>query len=99
MVKPVFWTHEAEKTFNTIIVYLQEKWSEKEVSNFLYLTENVIELISRYPAIFRKTNETGMREALITKHQLIIYQEYEERIDLLVFWDTRKDPNEKPVNL
>jgi len=95
MNKPVLWTLEAERTFNDIIDYLIKKWSQNDANNFVDLTMNVINLISRHPKMFRKVNQSGMHEALITKHQLLIYQIYDEKIVLFAFWDTRKNPFDK----
>jgi plasmid stabilization system protein ParE len=97
MNKPVFWTFEAERTFNNIIDYLHENWSQKEANGFVDLTKDVIKLISRHPEMFRKANLSGMHEALITKHQLLIYQIYDDKIVLFTFWDTRKNPLDKLI--
>jgi plasmid stabilization system protein ParE len=85
MAKVVFWTLEAEETFEAIIEYLEYKWTEKEIEQFVRLTDRVMELISMHPRMYRKTNRKNIHEALVTPHDLIIYKIYPNRIDLLLF--------------
>ncbi|GAB1447807.1 hypothetical protein MASR2M44_08060 [Bacteroidota bacterium] len=95
MTRPVFWTPEAEATFENVINYLERKWIEPEVINFIEATERVIGYISSHPRMFRKTNKRNVHEALVTPHNLLIYKVYPSRIDLLTFWDTRQHPRRK----
>jgi plasmid stabilization system protein ParE len=94
MVK-VNWTPESVNTFNEIIEWLEYRWTEREIKNFVKATEKVVLFISEHPRMFRKTNKKDVHEALITKHNLLIYKVYPNHIDLLTFWDTRKDPKKK----
>ena len=95
MAKEVRWTAEGVESFNKIINYLLEEWGEREVENFVSLTDTVIEYIIEYPHMFRKTNKKNVREALVTSHNLLIYKIYPERIDIITFWDTRQHPRKK----
>ena len=42
MVKEIIWTPQAQITFNNVIDYLQNKWTEKEIVKFVESTERVI---------------------------------------------------------
>lgn len=95
MTKGVVWTTEAEATFVAIINYLEVEWSEVEITQFINSTERVVKLISEHPKMYRKTNRKNIHEALITPHNILIYKIYSTRIDLLTFWDTRKNPRKK----
>ena len=92
MAKVVIWTLEAEETFGAVIEYLAEKWTEREIEHFVRSTERVMGLISEHPKMYRGTNRKNVREALVTPHNLLIYKIYPNRIDLLMFWDTRQNP-------
>ncbi len=95
MAKEIRWTSEAENTFETIVNYLEKNWSKKEVSNFVQATFRTIDFISKQPLIFRKVNIKDVHEALITPHNLLIYKISSSHIDLIMFWDTRKNPKKK----
>jgi len=97
MAKEIIWTPRAEKTFNAVIAYLEKEWTEKEVKKFISETSRVIKLISEKPETFRKSIQIYIREAVITKHNLLIYRIKGENIFLLSFWATRKNPKKKKI--
>lgn len=92
MVKKVIWTTEAEKTFDAIINYLQKHWSEKEIRNFIEKVNGITAHIRQHPLAYRSAGKEDAREALITKHNLLLYRVSGDTIYLLYFWDTRKNP-------
>ena len=95
MVKEIIWTPQAQITFNNVIDYLQNKWTEKEIVKFVESTERVIEYISQNPKMFRRTNKINVFEALVTPHNLLIYKVFSGKIYLITFWDTRRNPKKK----
>lgn len=95
MAKKIEWTQEASDTFEIVIKYLEDNWSNKEIENFIVSTESVLNYISEYPLMFRETSKPNVREALITPHNLLIYKIRKEHIELITFWDTRKNPRKK----
>ena len=95
MAKVVIWSPEAEETFDIVIKYLESKWTEREIASFVKSTDRIMELISQHPRMYRKTNRKDIHEALITPHNLLVYKVYPNRIDLLMFWDTRQNPRRK----
>jgi plasmid stabilization system protein ParE len=95
MVKEIRWTKEARDTFENVVRYLDQNWTEKEITAFIRSSNKVIDFITEYPNMFRKTTKPNVREALITSQNLLIYKIYSKQIDLLVFWDTRKNPRKK----
>ena len=96
MRRQVRWSLEAVSTFEQTISYLENYWSQKEVDHFIDATDRVIHFISENPKLFRGTNLKGVREALITPQNLLIYKIYPNHIDLISFWDTRRNPRLKP---
>ena len=95
MAKEIIWTPQAENTFKSVLVYLEENWTIREIENFIASTDAIIKHISKHPEIFRRSNEIGFHEALVTKHNLLIYKVKPESIDLITFWDTRQNPKKK----
>lgn len=45
--------------------------------------------------MFRQSKMQNIREAVVTKHTLLLYRVKQKQIELLVFWDTRKNPKKK----
>jgi plasmid stabilization system protein ParE len=95
MAKKISWTPESEKTFEAILTYLKTHWTEKEIRSFVAATYKTIDTIAKQPLLFRKTKKPDIHEALITKHNLLLYRIKEHQIDLITFWDTRKNPKKK----
>ncbi len=95
MVKKIIWTPESEKTFELVLACLETNWTEREKKGFINATNKTIQIISFQPAIFRKSTKANFREALVTKHNLLIYKIKSESIDLITFWDTRQSPKKK----
>lgn len=96
MAKTIIWTPEAEKTLDDIIDYIDQHWSQKEVRNFIERVDRVTDHISRHPLSYRSAGKEDVREALITKQNLLLYRISGEIIYLLYFWDTRRNPAKKP---
>ncbi len=95
MAKEIRWTTEAEVTYQKIITYLEENWTDKEVSNFINTANTVIFFIAENPLMYRQSNKKNIHEALITKHNLLLYRVKPNHIELLTFWDTRQNPKKK----
>jgi plasmid stabilization system protein ParE len=96
MAKKIIWTPEAEKTFDSVLDYLDKHWSERELKNFVERVSSVIEHIRRHPLSYRSAGKEDVREALVTKQNLLLYRTSGNIIYLLYFWDTRKNPERKP---
>ena len=95
MALKTIWSLEAEETFESVIDYLEEKWTEKEVRNFIRKTNSLIKQIEKHPYQYKSSSFHQIRKAVITKHNSLIYHvnEKSEQIELYTFWDNRKDPS------
>ena len=89
----VFWTTEAEETFNQNISYLEEEWNAAVIENFIYKTEEAINAIAQHPFIFPSINKRKqIHKCLVVKQVSVYYQILENRIDLLTFWNNYQNP-------
>ncbi len=95
MAKEINWTQEAEDTFEKIIEFLKTKWTEREAVNFINAANKTIFYISEAPFMFRQSKKQNIREAVISKHNLLLYRVKPKHIELLTFWDTRRNPKTK----
>ena len=92
MAIKIIWTNKAEKTFDDIIEYLQNQWSEKSAIKFVRKANEIINSISLNPYTFQKSNKENIRLAVIMKHTSLYYEIIESKIYLLIFWDNRQNP-------
>ena len=53
IVQQIHWTDNAKASFNKIIEYLQEHWSEKEVEKFVLRTQKMLTTLKRHPTMCR----------------------------------------------
>ncbi len=92
------WSKEAEDTFDSIVKYLENNWSEKEIQNFVRKAHKVIRQIERNPYQFEASRFHQVRKAFITKHNSLLYfvNEDEQIIELYAFGDNRQDDRNRP---
>lgn len=96
MALTIIWSPKALNNFHDILSYLEESWNQIVIKDFVYKTDNLIHQISLYPQSFRQiSNKNSTREAVITKHNLLLYRIEKDRILILAFFDTRQHPKKK----
>jgi plasmid stabilization system protein ParE len=97
MAYKVIWAPKAIITFENVINYLQNHWTEKQIKYFVERTEKTIHLLSNNPYLFRSSEKEDLHEVIITKHNILLYQVSvkEHSIELLAFFDTRQNPKKK----
>jgi plasmid stabilization system protein ParE len=95
----VYWTSESERTFSQNLEYLAAEWDSIVISKFLERTEEVIESIQRNPKLFQVyRSEDNIYRCVLHERIVLFYKIVDEnRIDLLTFWNTYKNP--KHLNL
>ncbi len=95
MAYKIVWLPKAEKRFEQIINYLEQNWSDKEVEEFIKSTNAIISIISINPKAFRYSKSKKIYEALVTKHNLLLYRKKSGSTELLTFFDVRQHLNKK----
>ncbi|TLU98187.1 type II toxin-antitoxin system RelE/ParE family toxin [Dyadobacter luticola] len=96
MALKIIWSPRALENFHQVIAYLEVNWTEQVVRDFVQRTEKVLQLIADHPDMFRQVSRSNpVREAVITKHNFLIYKVYKEKIALLAVFDTRQHPKKK----
>ena len=94
----IVWSEKAKRTFYSVLDYLNENWTRKEVVQFNQRTQMIISAIRKNPEIFPASSKNQeMRKALIDKNNLLFYKvdTYHRKIYLLTFFDCRQDPKKK----
>ena len=94
MAVTIKWSPEAEFTFFDVIEYLEKEWTEKEVQNFVQKSHRIIGQIGQNPGMYNSKGSEKVRKAVINKQNSLFYlfDEKENAILLLTFWDNRKNP-------
>ena len=90
----ILWTPTARKTFFSIIDYLAENWSEKEILSFTGKVDRVLTRIQKNPELFiASKGDSSIRRGLVVKQITLIYRIVTEKseIHLLTFWDNRQN--------
>lgn len=90
----IIWSEEADQNVDAVLDYLENNWSEKEVSNFIIKLQECISLISKQPKLFPKSELIeGARRSVLTKQITVYYRLYSQQIEIIYVFDTRQDPN------
>ena len=93
MAYQIIWTENAREDLKSIVEYLKAEWSVTIAENFLNECNSKIDLISHFPEIGIKSNESeAIHRILITKHNALYYLLEKNKITLLDFFDTRQNP-------
>lgn len=91
----VIWSARAKTTFFSILSYLNDNWTKKEIIQFNNKTESVLHAIKKHPKMFPASNQhQNIRRAVIDKNNSLFYiaDEHKQKIHLLTFFDNRQDP-------
>ena len=97
MALEIYWTQEAIDSFNKIIDYLETNWTELEVNEFIDTFKRKLSLLEKDNVLFKNSIKRGYREIFITKHNSLIYRVRNNKLELILIWDTRQNPKKKRV--
>ncbi|MDZ7658647.1 type II toxin-antitoxin system RelE/ParE family toxin [Fodinibius sp.] len=82
---------ESSKKIQSIKKYLLEKWSKKEVQNFLKKLHKFEELVLHFPKLYPASQKhPKLRKAPITKHHSVIYEINNDTIQVYTILDHRQ---------
>lgn len=86
----IFWTENALNELSDTINYLENNFTEKELKKLTKQIENTIELISRNPTIFPKSEFKDIHKVVILKFNTLYYRTTDEQIQILSFFSNRQ---------
>ena len=93
MTLSVEWTKEAELTYISIILAIGDRWSQREIENFIARTEQVVHLVQKNPLLYPKSKSVGIHRAVIASQTSLYYQALDNKVVLLSFEDNRQNPD------
>jgi plasmid stabilization system protein ParE len=93
MAYKVIFSPDVLNGLDAIVFYLERNWSKAVAKKFLLLFYEKVDIIASNPAIGRKSSKySSIRKMLITKHNMLYFEVFPDRIELLQVFDTRQDP-------
>ncbi|MCF8297242.1 MAG: type II toxin-antitoxin system RelE/ParE family toxin [Saprospiraceae bacterium] len=96
MASKIKWSKQADKTFDSIIEYLEKEWGEKVTRAFVKKTYEFFDLLIDFPEIGSIENEArNIRGFVIVKQITIFYKFKGDDIIILNFYDNRQRFNKK----
>ena len=88
----IFWTDEALNNLESILDYLKEDWTQKEIDNFKSKLIKQINLIASNPKMFPvSTYNTRLRKAVLSKQTTIFYEVKNNVIYLAYLFTNRQN--------
>ncbi len=88
----VFWSDEANSTFDSIVLFIENKWTEKQAAIFVKHTQKILSLIADQPYMYKASHNNNVRQAVISPQTSMFYEIHHEFITILYFWDNRQEP-------
>ena len=90
----IFWSEEAIKNLDSILDYLIDKWSDREVSNFKKKLSKQIELIIRNPFMFPVSEyQPSLRKAVLSRQTTMFYEIKGQNIKLVYLFVNKMNIN------
>jgi plasmid stabilization system protein ParE len=90
----VFVTARAERTFDSIVDYIKNKWGEPTAKQFVLKTDEIFKLLQNYPTI-GQVEKGDIRGFQLSHQTRLLYRVRDDKIIVLEFFDVRQDPHKK----
>lgn len=88
----IFWTFEALNNLETILKYLSNSWTQREVENFKNRLSKQIRLIQQNPYLFPVSRyNSRLRKAVLSKQLTIFYEMSGQIIYLVYLFNNQQD--------
>ena len=95
MVQKITWSPESIDTYVSIMEYLEEKWTEREIDNFIARVDEKLNILKQQPLIGRiSSKKKKTYRTLIDKHTTLVYRykPVKQEIELITFWSNARNP-------
>ncbi len=91
----ILWSEEALKNLKLIIGYLENNWTQKELTHFAQLLDKRLALIEHNPYAFPLIDDySNLRRSVLTKQTSIYYQIIGKNVRLITLFDNRQNPEQ-----
>lgn len=94
MALRIDWTDEANEDLDSIIEYLEEKWTDEQIHNFFARLEECLTNITRAPHRQKDSlRKEGTKEYQHSPQTTIFYSSDDKVVNILRLWTNLKDPD------
>lgn len=92
----VVWTDTADLSYFKELNFIAEKWTDREVDNFMVLVDEFVEKLESKTLQGKILSHENMRSFVISKQTTLFFNYFEksEIIELLFFWNNSQNPKE-----
>ena len=100
MVQEISWLPEAQKTFLSVLAYLDENFTEKEVEKFAERVQQKILIIQSNPRLGTRGSKKAHVYKTVVHKKVILFYQYKpvkKEIVLLTFWNTLQNPRKLKI--
>jgi len=91
----ILWTEFALSELSEVYEYLELNFSERELKKLSVEIEKTIRLISINPSLFPYSKSKSIRRVTIMKFNTLYYREKDNTIEIISFFNNRKNPNKR----
>lgn len=91
-ISKLIWSRRAQTDLTSILNYLEENWTEKEITEFFKKLEKQIFIIQEQPKAFPATKKNNVRRSVLSKQTTIYYDILGDVIRIVALFDTRQNP-------
>ena len=90
----IVWSEEALSNLDSIIEYLQNRWTDREISRFFKKLDKRVDIIARNPLAYPVVEvRINIRRSVLSEQTSIYYEIKSDVIVILSLFDNRKDPD------
>ncbi len=91
MTFAIFWSPRSEAEFIEVLTYLESEFGINIAVRCMEDVEQILDYISEFPFAFGSYEDESVRRAVVNKQLSIFYLINEGIVELLSFWDNRRD--------
>lgn len=91
----IVWSERALKELEQAIEYLENNFTNKELRKLSLEIERNLNIISKNPLVFSKSEKFYIRKVVIAKFNTLYYKIENEKIEIISFFSNRQDPNNR----
>jgi plasmid stabilization system protein ParE len=95
MVCKIIWTHDGLQSFEEVIIYLKNNFTDKEVQRFAAKVNEKLSFVQSNPHMYRRSKKfSNVHFTIILKKVLLVYRAKPRKkvIEVLQFWNGKRNP-------
>jgi len=91
----IVWSDQALKELEETIEYLEKNFTNNELRRLSVEIERNLDIISKNPQIFSRTEKLDIHKVVIAKFNTLYYKTENEKIEIISFFSNRQNPGNR----